>query len=141
MKVKFNYKNQTNKKELVRSEYEVLAYGEFDDEHQIYLIANEHLAICEYDQRSIIVTDNNLESYADASHLNYGRKLLVKKSLLNYCKDFSNYADLKANHIWNKSKTAPKLLPLPISIGSQYWIGLFSQLFMSLQKMCAAMLR
>ena len=106
MKIKFNHKTQEDKDVSLRPEYEVLVYGEFNDEYEIYVFANEQLSICEYDQRSIIVTENNLESYVEANHLNYGRKLLIKKALLKYCSNFENYGDLKTNHIWNKSKTA-----------------------------------
>jgi len=106
VKIKFNHKTIVNKDESLRPEYEVLVFGQFNDEYEIYIIANEQLSICEYDQSSIIITDNNLESYVEANYLNYGRKLLIKKSLLKYCSNFENYGDLKTNHIWNKSKTA-----------------------------------
>ncbi len=105
MKVKFKNIEPNQGDPKLRREYEILAFGEIE-EIQIFLIANDQLTICEYDQNHVIITDNNLEAYTDAPFLNNGHKFLVREALLKFCSHFKNYEELKTNHIWNKSKIA-----------------------------------
>lgn len=106
MKIKYLLKDRAEKAKLLKQEYEVLAYGQYNEKMKIFLFPNDELEIYDMDESSIEIVDNDLSQYLRLDKLNGGNELFVKSQLINYIDKFYTTGDIKSNHIWNRSKLA-----------------------------------
>ena len=106
MKIKYLLKDQAEKAKLLKEEYEVLAYGQYNDKMKIFLFPNDELEIYDMDESSVEIVDNDLSQYSRMDNLNAGNELFIKNQLVKYLDNFYTTGDIKSNHIWNRSKIA-----------------------------------
>src|SRR5690606_24036093 len=89
---------------LEKESYEVLAYGNFDENLKIFLIVNDYLDILNISPSVIEVIDEDLSEYIQKNELNYGKDFFVHKNLIKYISDFDSYHRLTFNNLWERSK-------------------------------------
>ncbi len=105
MRVTYNLNDKkTERLGLEMDSYQVLAYGAFDDNSSIFLIANDNLNIIQPDESVLEIIDNDLSAYVQKRELNNGQDFFVHKSLLNYVTGFDNYRRITSNSFYCQSK-------------------------------------
>ena len=104
MKVKYKYGDKKESVKLTKEIYEVLGYGENNNEIYPIIILNDDLEFCNISEEAIEFIDKSKEEYIQINRLCYGANFYLKKELINYCKEFESYADLQNRHIWYRSK-------------------------------------
>ena len=104
MKVKYKYEDKKEIAKLTKESYEVLGYGENNNEIFPIIILNDDLEFCNISEEAIEFVDESKEEYNQINRLCYGANFYLKKELINYCKEFESYADLQTKHIWHRSK-------------------------------------
>lgn len=105
MKVVYTLNDQKKNVGLEKESYEVLAYGNFNENLKIFLIVNDYLDIVNIDPSVLEVIDDDLSEYVQKNELNYGKDFFVHKNLIQYISDFDSYHRLTFNNnLWEQSK-------------------------------------
>lgn len=104
MKVKHKNISNTEIDNWTLIEHFVLAYGVWDDNTKIFLIADRELSIIEPLDKNLEIIDNDLTEYENCPNLNYGKEFYVHKEFLKFLKQFESYHNFKLESIWIKSK-------------------------------------
>ncbi len=104
--VKVKYKNisKFETDNWTKSNHLVLAYGVWDDNSKIFLIADRELSIIEPYDKNLEIVDNDLTVYENYPKLNYGKEFYVHKEFLSFVKQFENYHEFKFESLWIKCK-------------------------------------
>jgi hypothetical protein len=104
MKVKYKLTDRKKYAKLEKDFYDVLVYGEFDQNSKIFLIVNDNLEIIEPDESVLEIIDNDLSEYVQRNELNFDRVLYLDTSLSKFMSNFKNYSQLKLDDIWSRGK-------------------------------------
>lgn len=104
MKVRYKYKDKMELAKLTNDSYEVLGFGENDNEIYPIIILNDELEFCNFSEEAIEIIDDSRHEYVQVNRLCYGANFYLNTNLSKYCEEFESYSDLQIRHIWNKSK-------------------------------------
>ncbi|PTX58386.1 hypothetical protein C8N46_11431 [Kordia periserrulae] len=104
MKIRYKHKEKAKNAKLEQENYQVLGYGDFSTESNIFLIANDELKILNFDQTSVEIIDDDLSEYVRRDDLNYGKRFYLNSKLNQVRNDLIKYSDLTFSSIWNFSR-------------------------------------
>lgn len=121
--MRIEYKSNERKRagRMEKGNYDVLAFGKYNTDTNIFLFADDDLIIRNIDPSVINVIDDNLSEYSRMDHLNFGNEFYVSNSFLPFLFPFDDYyGQLTYTDIWTLSKLAPFFLKNNYYIPNKY---------------------